>query len=198
MRVSPLIVWLGLASAAVAGPDGPTQRLTVHWADPEGQFPYPLAAVAREARAVFEPLNVQVSCTRARATVPAGDVTVVLLAADRSGRLGERTMACAPHGRGGPQVAWVLVPRLKQVLELPLDVPLRDADVVLLGRALARVAAHEIVHLVAPELPHARSGLMSAALGRDFLVSPRARLDQALAEALGLAFDGRRLLSPGA
>src|SRR4030095_16263563 len=193
MRSAPLIAWLGLAAVAEAA--APGARLTVHWADPERQFPYALAQVAAEARAVFAPLRIGIDWTRADAQGAGSDVTIVLLAADRSGRLSERTLACAQRDQDRP-VAWVGGPRLKQVLGLPVDRPLREPEVILLGRALARVTAHEIVHIVAPELPHARTGLMSAALGREFLVRPQARVDAALAQVLRVAFDARRLLSP--
>jgi hypothetical protein len=39
------------------------------------------------------------------------------------------------------------------------------------------VVAHEIVHVVAPELPHATQGLLSATLDRYQLVYQRLRLD---------------------
>ncbi len=52
------------------------------------------------------------------------------------------------------------------------------------GRALGRVLAHEIVHALAPHLPHASAGLMAPTLRSAQLLSPRIHLDDASAEAL--------------
>jgi hypothetical protein len=47
----------------------------------------------------------------------------------------------------------------------------------LLSRALARVAVHEIVHRIAPDLPHAEDGIMRSRLDRALLTRERAFLD---------------------
>lgn len=52
-----------------------------------------------------------------------------------------------------------------------------------IGRALASVIVHELVHVVLPERPHSRSGLMAAELGRDVLLWPGAEIEPALAAA---------------
>ncbi len=46
-----------------------------------------------------------------------------------------------------------------------------------LARAIGRVAAHEIVHALAPQREHAATGLMSAALGRGELTRTRIAVD---------------------
>jgi hypothetical protein len=51
------------------------------------------------------------------------------------------------------------------------------------ARALARVAAHEIVHAIAPDVPHAAHGLMRHSLDRSFLVGSRATIDPRCAAA---------------
>ena len=53
-----------------------------------------------------------------------------------------------------------------------------------LGVALGRVIVHELVHLAAPELPHARRGLFSRKLDRTRLVSGSASLDPTALESL--------------
>lgn len=52
------------------------------------------------------------------------------------------------------------------------------------GRALGRVLAHELVHALAPQLPHASAGLMAPRLRSSHLLAPRIQLDDASAEAL--------------
>ena len=58
----------------------------------------------------------------------------------------------------------------------------------LLARALARVAAHEILHLLAAA--HASLGLMKGSLGRADLTSGRVTLDPVSREALSIATRG--------
>jgi hypothetical protein len=59
-----------------------------------------------------------------------------------------------------------------------------------LARALGRVAAHEIVHAVAPELPHTRSGLMAGNLSRPFLIQTSACLVPAERAAVRAGAEG--------
>ena len=53
----------------------------------------------------------------------------------------------------------------------------------------ARVVAHEVIHAIAPDEPHARNGLMRHAMNRTFLLSDKAPLDGRCARAFlaGLA-----------
>jgi hypothetical protein len=53
-----------------------------------------------------------------------------------------------------------------------------------LAKALGRVVVHELVHRIAPELPHARSGLMREDLGASFLTRRSVSLDEASAAAV--------------
>ncbi len=46
-----------------------------------------------------------------------------------------------------------------------------------LAKALGRVVVHELVHRIAPELPHADSGVMRGDLGRSFLTRRSLPLD---------------------
>ncbi len=45
------------------------------------------------------------------------------------------------------------------------------------AKAIGRVAVHELVHRVAPDLPHAECGVMRGDLGRSFLTRREASLD---------------------
>lgn len=197
MRASRrLLLGLSLCGATplVAGADDGPRRLTIHWSDPEAQFPFSLSELAAEAGALFAPLGIALEWTSAEvARAAREDVQVILLAEDRSkGRMGTRAMACVQMGaRSGP-TAWILVPRVRALLGLP---PRRlSGEGPMLGRALARVMAHELVHLLAPSVPHARRGLMNESLGRDFLVRRATPvIDAGLARAVrtALADDSR-------
>lgn len=47
-----------------------------------------------------------------------------------------------------------------------------------LAKAIGRVVVHELVHRVAPDLPHAESGVMRGNLGRSFLTRREVSLDE--------------------
>lgn len=47
-----------------------------------------------------------------------------------------------------------------------------------LGTALGRVLAHELLHTIAPDCPHTRTGLMAANLSRRALVAPGVGFDR--------------------
>ena len=179
---------LGLSPAGSA--DEPSaRRLTIHWSDPERQFPYSMEPLVAEARALFAPLGIGLDWASADMVVARDHVQVVLLALDRSrGKMGEHTLACVQEGPGAQPAAWILVPRVRETLGLPAQRLPNEAP--LLSRALARVMAHELIHLIAPRVSHKSGGLMSASLGRDFLLRPRlGLLDGALARAVRIAFE---------
>jgi hypothetical protein len=176
------------ATAALAA-ETATHRLTIHWSDPEGQFPFDKDGLVAEARALFAPLGIELDWAPAGSVVSRDHVQIILLAADRSGgRMGEHAMACVQSASGRPPAAWILVPRVRETLGLSSrSVP---SDGPLLSRALARVMAHELVHLIAPQVPHAPGGLMNASLGREFLVGRiDAALDERVARAVRQAID---------
>ncbi|HET9314335.1 MAG TPA: hypothetical protein VFQ51_02055, partial [Vicinamibacteria bacterium] len=65
------------------------RRLTIHWSDPERQFPYELAPLVAEARALFAPLGIGLDWAPADMVVARDHVQIVLLALDRSrGKMG--------------------------------------------------------------------------------------------------------------
>ena len=87
-------------------------------------------------------------------------------------------MGLVLRGPKPTRVAWVFVNNVRAALghdsvrTRPNLVGAPD-----LVRAVARVAAHEVVHAIAPDEPHARDGLMSQALSRHFLLGARAPID---------------------
>ena len=172
MRLAVGLAVCTCAHAAVAqAADAASRRLTIHWSDPEKQFPFETDALVAEARALFAPMGIELLWAPSGSVVTRDSVQVVLLARDRSGgRMGEHTMACVQSGPRAQPAAWILVPRVRETLGLPTQ-PLPNEGL-LLSRALARVMAHELIHLIAPQIPHVPGGLMNASLGRDFLIGP--------------------------
>jgi hypothetical protein len=85
-------------------------------------------------------------------------------------------MAATIGERGSRRNVFVFFPGLSRTLghEGTSYTPRRGIE---LARAMARVLAHEIVHVLAPERGHAAEGLMSEQLKRGDLVSSAVSLD---------------------
>jgi hypothetical protein len=80
---------------------------------------------------------------------------------------------------------WVYLPTVARALGVELDSLITSPDSQrLVGLALGRVLAHEVVHVLAPELSHARAGVMRASLHPHVLTTGRASLDAECRAAL--------------
>jgi hypothetical protein len=174
--------------AAEAGPAAGGAALSVTWHDPAHALPFDPDRLAAELAGVLQGAGVALSWQAARPdTVTTGPgLRVVLLPAGRGLRPG--VMGTVPR-RSASRTAWVSLANVERTLGL--DAPLAPRADRELSRALARVIAHELVHLVAPELPHSRGGLMAPRLGRGFLTAPGMRLAPAVVAALRAGAEGR-------
>jgi hypothetical protein len=86
------------------------------------------------------------------------------------------------------RAVWAFLENVRWTLGQGRDLPAVDLERTL-GLALGRVVAHEVIHSVAPEEPHSRSGLMSHSMNQTLLSSGKAPLDARCARAFlsGLA-----------
>jgi hypothetical protein len=99
-----------------------------------------------------------------------GELAVILLERRGGARGGTLVLgACRPAG-DAPAV-WVYLEDVRKTLGLPERGALPARETLQLARALGRVTAHELIHMAAPGLSHASSGLMSARLDRRELLS---------------------------
>ena len=118
-----------------------------------------------------------------------GAIAVILLNAEPA-RVALRpgVMGCVIKG-DGPSVLWVNLTTVARVLGLDArsHVAWSGRERQQVATALGRVVAHEIVHLIAPQLPHATQGLLSTVLHRYHLVYQRLRLDGESADGFLLA-----------
>ena len=156
-------------------------RLRLVWVDPTSAAPFAYAAMSREVRSILGAAGVDVVWDKKPAgrLLSSGDLAVILLNGEPA-RVGLRpdVMGCVTKGEGSSAL-WVNLTSVARVLGL--DPRARNAWSALerhqVATALGRVIAHEIVHALAPQLPHATQGLLSATLGRSHLVHQRLRLD---------------------
>jgi hypothetical protein len=106
------------------------------------------------------------------------ELQVVFL--DSPGRrvAGQPLLGSTATGQSGPSpVIWIYCPSVVRTLGLRAD-SLRGSffDKRTLGVALGRVVAHELVHALAPEVPHG-SGLMAPGFRPEALLGPGLALD---------------------
>lgn len=164
------------------GPPGETlprpADLALVFYDPQGSLPRGFEGFAAEVQAIFRSLGVEASW-RVGGTYggsPIPEVPVILLARDPvKGRSGARVMGLVLRDQAPQRAVWLFMDAVRSSLGYR---PGEDGgDVGSVARALARVAAHEIVHAVAPDEPHAAEGLMRHSLDKRFLLGRGATLD---------------------
>jgi len=164
------VLMLLAASTVAIGDEGPVARpdLVVLWSDPERRVPEAVKReLFRETAVLFASWGVTVRSSEGLDSEGLHDVRVVLLERSRLGNGGERVLGQTHATPLEFPAVWILVPNVREILERKGGV----ASPPVLARALARVAAHEIVHAVAA-FGHAPSGLMRRGLGASDLTRP--------------------------
>jgi hypothetical protein len=185
--LAALAVILVAPARAASPPAGTTVSLV--WFDPEDMLPGAFEDARQEIDAIFRGIGVEVRWRRGGGGSPyvspeRPEVAVILLSEDRS-HGPSSVMGLVRRGDTPSRVAWVFVNNVRTTLShLPLKARPGPAEIPELARAVARVAAHEVVHAIAPEAPHARNGLMNEALSRRFLLGESATIDARCASAV--------------
>jgi hypothetical protein len=167
--------------ATTAGPARlPAPRLRLVWIDVLRSAPYAYAAASREAAAILGAAGVEAAWTAGDASTVTGETElkiVLMMAVANGAGLPERVMGGTLRG-GQSHTAWIYLSNVLWALGLPdrgaRGLSRSQEDRVAL--ALGRVIAHEVVHAVAPELPHGRTGLMARTIGRSLLLQARVAL----------------------
>jgi hypothetical protein len=168
----------------------PPTALRLLWFDPKDVFPPAFDIASREVRRIFRDVGVDLRFERGNAGVDFGDGTtldipVILLGQDpMRSRASQNVMGLVPRPSDGTRVVWIFLSPVSLTLgydpRSPRVTP-RQANE--LGLALARVVAHEVVHAIIPDEPHASSGLMHHSMDRSFLLGQKARIDRDCARA---------------
>lgn len=182
------------AGDAAGSAGTPAPRLRLVWIDVLDSAPFAFRSAARETSAILADAGVETAWTLGDAsTVTSSDeLKIVLMAGTTNGaHLPEHVMGGTRRGAQShttwvylSNVLWALGLKEKGVHRLTVQ---EEEQV---ARALGRVVAHEIVHAVAPDLPHSAHGLMAGKLGRAYLLQPFAALSRAEQTAFRAALDG--------
>ena len=158
-------------------------------------------ALARdEARSLLRKMGLSVSWRRGDAAEIArpGEVRVILLDRGAERAPGTPILGATPAHFEGPPFVWVHVPNVRAVMGLRPDrsvAAVEPASARALAIALGRVAAHELVHALAPSVPHG-TGLMSAKLTRRQLTAATLPVDPEVGLAVRAALRGEPSLPP--
>jgi hypothetical protein len=161
--------------------------LRLLWFDPTRAVPArATAALGDEVKSIFRGLGVDIDFSEAAPDATYGDgatpeIPVILLRDDPvEERRSKRVMGLIVRNQKPTRAIWAFLEHVRWTLgvsALARSLPVSGLEEHALGLALGRVVAHEVIHAVAPEEPHARNGLMSHSLDRAFLLGKRADLD---------------------
>lgn len=167
----------------------PTRRPTLKllWFDPTRILPAWVTEVAgEEVRRIFRELGVDVDFADAAPAATYGDgptpeIPVIFLREDPvKERRASRVMGLVVRNQKPTRAVWAFLEPVRWTLGVSSrarSLPVSRMEERGLGLALGRIVAHEVIHAIAPEEPHARHGLMSHSLDRAFLTGKRADLD---------------------
>ena len=169
--------------------DRPARHRTIEivWFDPLDALPCRFEELVGEAEAVFRTADVAVRWRKAgpgTVTQPPQVHAVLLDGAQPAGQ--ELVLGATGHSGAPALNLWISLPAIKRTLGLD-PTPGRAVSAFerrQLARALARVLLHEVVHAVAPDLPHAATGLMCERMDRAFLLKESVAIDAAWVAAL--------------
>jgi len=188
-----MAAWIFLAFAFVPLAKEPAPALTLVWHDSTHQFPPAgLVRLAAEMETLFRENGLSLTFLAAGKhqdlwTIPEPRVNAIVLPGeDRRFGLPPNAMAAAFGERGEKYGIFVFLPSVRRTLghRESATSPRHLAE---LSRALARIVAHEVVHVLAPDGGHAESGLMSERLTRGELLAEAIVLDGASRERASAA-----------
>jgi hypothetical protein len=183
---------------APAPPGLPTAHLV--WIDPAGVAIGVEGSARDEARDLLRKMGVAVSWRRGEAGEVARPAEVRVILLDRGAARDKAThvLGATPSRFEATPFLWVHVPNVRAVMGLrphgptaALDPPSARAFAIALGR----VVAHELVHALAPSVPHG-TGLMSEALTRRQLTAATLPVEPGVGLAVCAALRGEPKLPP--
>ncbi len=173
--------------AGLARPLDPHESLTLHLAffNGAGLSATVESTLKQEAREIFAGAGVRLEWIAPASLTAEGQgyaLKVIMLDLEPARWNVSPNAMGAVLGRRSPATAvYLFAPVIRRTLDPSGRRPLPASW---LGRAFGKVLVHELVHALAPDLPHARSGLMAASQHRNTLQAIGRRLDPASVAAL--------------
>jgi hypothetical protein len=193
LAVCVAVVPVQTAHPAPVSPHASGAPLTIDvvWDDPTSAVLVPSTWVGEEVREQFDALGVRVRWrhTKPQEGEPAEVCWVIVLGSNPLEYARSRGTMGFTQRDSVSRSVWLLLAAVDRAIGLPVRpaTPLSILQRRDLARALGRVAAHELVHVLAPGHAHASSGLMQARLNRRVLTETGVRFDPGTGAALRAA-----------
>ncbi len=179
----------GTAPEAPASPD-----LRLVWLDPSDIASGSELVARAEAAALLQRMGATVRWRRATSgEIARSDEVWIVLLGEGPPAPGAAVLGATRKHRSVAPVVWVRLPNVQAAVGISRarSLPgLLPAERRLVGVALGRVIAHEVVHAVVPSLPHG-TGLMSGSLSRRRLTAAWVPVEREAALALQAALERR-------
>jgi hypothetical protein len=179
--------------AAEIGAPPPVPALRLVWADPIDAASGSERVARGEAEKLLSRMGATVSWRRGVAGEPMqkGEIWVVFVGAGPGGASDSIVLGATRRGAVCPAI-WVRVPNIRRAVGVPRGpslLGLAGFERHLVSVAIGRVIAHEVVHAVAPSVPHG-TGLMAANLTRNQLRTPTLPVEAEVALAVQASLRG--------
>jgi hypothetical protein len=188
-----------LAAEVDSAPSVPILHLV--WVDPTDVATGSELVARAEAETLLSRMGVTVSWRRGTPgeQMQRGEVWVILVGESPESRSDSVVLGATKRGAVCPAV-WVRVPNVRRALGVPRGPSLfglAGFERRLVSVAIGRVIAHEIVHVVAPSVPHG-TGLTAANLTRSQLRAPTIAVEAEVALAVQASLRGSPVFAPAA
>ena len=193
-RVALAILCLAaVPAAAEVGSPASLPILRLVWVDPADAAVGSELAARAEADALLSRMGVTVSWRRGTAgeQMQRGEIWVILVGESADSRSDSIVLGATKRGAVCPTI-WVRVPNVRRALGVPRGPALfglAGFERHLVSVAIGRVIAHEVVHAVAPSVPHG-TGLTAANLTRNQLRAPTLGIEAEVALAVQASLRG--------
>jgi hypothetical protein len=150
-------------------------RAQMQWIDVLDLAPFAYRTAAGEARRILRAQGVCAEMARASTSTVRvkGEIGIILLRAMPGSGAGRHVLG-ATKRQGGVNAVWIYFDEVAAALGLggrPTE-SWTAVERIRAGRALGRVLAHEIVHVLLPSRPHDAAGLMARSFGARELTAP--------------------------
>jgi hypothetical protein len=175
--------------ASARGRECPVET-RLQWVDVIGLAPFAYTAMAAEAGDILAEHGVCADIARAspRSVRTSAEIGVILLRTMGGSGVGRRVLGATKSRDARNASVWVYFDEVASAVGLggrPTET-WSGRERATFARALGRVAAHEVIHVLLPQRPHDETGLMASSFG------PRQLSASALSAHPGILADVRR------